>query len=239
MLSEMTVVFMAPVGNDAGAWWQVPAAASGTRHEFPGFGRPRAGVTPTMASLADEVASAYEPPLHLIGVSMGGMVAQNVAVRHPDRVGSVLVACTGAAAAPDVMQARADAALQAGMEAVLASTLERWFTPAAIAQSPPHPGVRYARETLLALDPASFADGWRAIATHDVRDQLAGLRMPITAAAGTLDAASPLSRSQEIADRAPNARLVVMDGVPHMAHLERPERLSEVIADHLDRAGGS
>ena len=65
-----------------------------------------------MASLADEVADAYDPPLHLIGVSMGGMVALNVAVRHPDRVGSVLVACTGAAVDPDVMRERARVAVE-------------------------------------------------------------------------------------------------------------------------------
>jgi pimeloyl-ACP methyl ester carboxylesterase len=234
----VTVVFMAPVGNDARAWFQVPAAADGIEHEFPGFGRPRAPEAMTMASLADEVASAYEAPLHLIGISMGGMVAQHVAARHPERVASVLVGCTGAAADPDVMNERAAAASTEGMAAVLDSTLRRWFTAEALAQSPPHPGVDYARATLQALDPEAFADGWRAIATHDVRDRLGEMAMPITAAAGSRDAASPVARSQEIADRAPNARLVVMDGVPHMAHLESPEQLSRVIADHLRWAGG-
>jgi pimeloyl-ACP methyl ester carboxylesterase len=233
MIRAMTVVFMAPVGNDAGAWWQVAAAQSATRHQFPGFGRPRADAPPTMASLADEVAGAYEAPLHLIGVSMGGMVALNVAVRHSERVGSVLVACTGAAVDPAVMHERAAAAQALGMEGVLDTTLERWFTPGALAQSPMHPGVQYARSTLRELDPASFADGWRAIATHDVRERLAELPMPVTAAAGSLDQASPLARSEEIAQRVPRGRLVVMDGAPHMAHLECPDRLSEVVDDHL------
>lgn len=233
MIHAMTVVFMAPVGNDADAWWQVPAAQRGSRHQFPGFGRPRADAPPTMASLADEVAGAYEPPLHLIGVSMGGMVALNVAARHAERVGSVLVACTGAAVDPDVMHERARAVLRDGMAGVLDTTLERWFTPEALAQSPAQPGVRYARATLLELDPESFADGWRAIATHDVRERLADLTMPITAAVGSVDRASPLARSEEIAQRVPCGRLVVMDGAPHMAHLECPDRLSEVVDDHL------
>jgi pimeloyl-ACP methyl ester carboxylesterase len=239
MIRAMTVVFMAPVGNDAGAWWQVAAAQSATRHQFPGFGRPRADAPPTMASLADEVAGAYEAPLHLIGVSMGGMVALNVAVRHPDQVGSVLVACTGAAVDPAVMHERARAAVSEGMEGVLDTTLERWFTSEALAQTPAHPGVQYVRATLRELDPSSFADGWRAIATHDVRERLAELPMPITAAAGSLDQASPLARSEEIADRVPGGRLVVMDGAPHMAHLECPDRLSEVVDDHLAWAQAS
>ena len=63
--------------------------------------------------------------------------------------------------------------------------------------------------------------------------------MPITAAAGSLDQASPLARSEEIAQRAPGGRLVVMDGAPHMAHLECPERFSEVVDDHLTWAQAS
>jgi 3-oxoadipate enol-lactonase len=233
----MTVVYMAPVGNDARSWDWVDVAAGGVRHEFPGFGRPRAAAQPTMASLADEVAAGYAGTLHLIGVSMGGMVAQHVALRHPRRVGSLLVACTGASAEPEVMHARADAAEEGGMEAVLRSTLERWFTPEALAQQPEHRGVAYARRTLLALDPGAFADGWRAIATHDAAPRLGELAMPVTAVAGSRDAASPLARSEEIAARTQAGRLVTVDGAPHMIHLECPDRFSAVIAEHLARIG--
>lgn len=233
----MTLVFMAPIGNDAASWDRVPIAHDGVRHEFPGFGRPRAETPPTMATLADEVAATYDPPLHLVGVSMGAMVAQNVAARYPERVGSLLIACTGAAADPEMMNERARAAEEGGMAAVVESTLKRWFTAAALAERPEHPGVAYARQRLETLDPHAFADGWRTIATHDVRARLVDLMMPITAAAGSLDAASPLGRSEEIAQRAPHARLVVMDGAPHMPHLECPERLDEVIRGHLAWAG--
>ncbi|MGW1786583.1 alpha/beta fold hydrolase [Streptomyces sp. NPDC002143] len=232
----MTVVYMAPVGHDAGSWEWVEAASNGVRHQFPGFGRPRAVDQPTMAHLADEVAANHAGPLHLVGVSMGGMVALHAALRHPQRVRSLLVACTGASAAPDVMRARAEAAEKGGMEAVLAPTLERWFTRDALAQ-PDHPGVEYARRTLLALDPLAFADGWRTIATHDARPRLRELTMPVTAVAGAHDAASPSARSAEIAELTPNGRLVVVDNAPHMIHLECPGKFSAVIREHLSSAG--
>lgn len=228
---------MAPIGNDAASWERVAIAAEAVEHQFPGFGRPRADSQPTMASLADEVAASHSGPLHLIGVSMGGMVGQHVALRHPHRVRSLMVACTGAQADPQVMQDRAVAAEQTGMEGVLQSTLERWFTADALARRPEHPGVAYARRTLLALDPHSFADGWRAIATHDALPRLGELQMPVTAVAGTRDAASPVERSREIADRAPGGRLVVVDGAPHMIHLECPARFSQIIDEHLERVG--
>lgn len=235
----MTVVFIAPIGSDARSWDGVPIAGAGVRHELPGFGRPRATVPPTMASLADELVAEHPGPLHLVGISMGGMVAQHAALRHPDRVASLLVACTGAATDPETMAARARAAEAGGMAAVIDSTLARWFTAGALARVPAHPGVEYARNTLAALDPKAFADGWRAIGGHDVRERLPELAMPLTAVAGSADAASPLRRSEELAARARNGRLVVVDGAPHMIHLECPERFSAAVSEHLQWAGAT
>jgi 3-oxoadipate enol-lactonase len=228
----MTVIFMAPIGLDATSWAWVDVAKGAAKHQFPGFGRPRSALQPTMASLADEVAAAYDGPLDLIGVSMGGMVGLHVALRHPARVTSLLVACTGASAEPARMLARAASAEEVGMAAILGSTLERWFTPDALA-FPGHPGVAHARRTLLRLDPRAFADGWRAIATHDAAPRLGELSIPVTAIAGGRDSASPLARSAQIAERTPRGRLVVVDEAPHMIHLECPEKFSAAVSEHL------
>lgn len=234
ILLSVTLVLLTPIGLDAGCWSTTGLLDDGAvAHEFPGFGaRPRSDATPTMATLADEIASSYAGQLDVVGVSMGGMVGQHVAARHPDRVRSLLVACTGAAANREVMLARASMAEAEGMAGVLQSTLERWFTPTALAMGDEHPGVAYALRTLLALDPAAFADGWRAIAGHDVRDRLPLIRARVTALAGAQDAASPLSRSEEIAERVPGARLTVLDG-PHMMHLERPDAFATAVRAHL------
>jgi 3-oxoadipate enol-lactonase len=231
----LTLVCMAPIGLDADSWAWVDSVKTAVKHQFPGFGRPRASVQPTMADLAEEVAASYLGALDLIGVSMGGMVSLHVALRHPARVRSLLVACTGASADPAAMLARASAAEDGGMAAVLASTLERWFSPDALT-SAGHPGVEYARRTLLGRDPRAFADGWRAIATHDTAARLAELTIPVTAVAGGRDAASPLARSQQIAERTRNGRLVVVTDAPHMIHLECPKQFSAVISEHLARA---
>jgi len=119
------------------------------------------------------------------------------------------------------------------MAAVLDSTLERWFTPPALAE-PGHPGVAYARRALLALDPGSFADGWRAIGGHDIRERLPEIDVPVTCIAGTADTASPVLRTQDVADRVKNSSLVILDG-PHMMHLERPAEFSAAVREHLRR----
>jgi pimeloyl-ACP methyl ester carboxylesterase len=225
---------MTPIGLDAACWrWTTLAAGDVVKHVFPGFGgRPRAASAPDMGRLADEVAERYDGALDLVGVSMGGMVAQNVAVRHPHRVRSLFTACTGAATSPDAMLKRARAAEADGMEGVLDITLQRWFTQEARARRPEPPGVVYARDTLLALQPAAFADGWRAIATHDVRARLPEVGVPTTCVAGEADAASPVARGEEIARLVPNCRLLILPG-PHMMHLENPDGFSAALADHL------
>jgi pimeloyl-ACP methyl ester carboxylesterase len=235
----VTLVLLTPIGLDADCWERMPMPATRVlRHVFPGFGgRLRWRTAPTMASLADEVAQTYEGPVALAGQSLGGMVALHVALRHPHAVSSLLIACTGAAADRRTMNDRAERVEAIGMEGVLEETLSRWFTPAALAQTPEHPGVAHARSRLLALDPRSFADGWRAIAGHDVVARLGEISVPTTALAGTADTASPRARSHTIAERVPGARYVELDG-PHMMALERPREFGAALALHLRWAEG-
>jgi len=236
ILPPVTLVLLTPIALDADAWEHVPLPGLPTvKHIFPGFGgRARAAVPPTMASLADEVAESYDGPLDVAGCSLGAMVAMHLAIRHHDRVRSLFAACTGPSADPDVMEQRAADAEALGMQGVLGVTLERWFTAGALAQRPEHPGVTYARERLLALDPNAFADGWRAIGGHDARAQLPHVTATTTVVAGTTDAAASVERVKGISDRVPGARLVVLDG-PHMMLLEQPVAFGEALADHLER----
>lgn len=231
----MPLILLTPIGLDRRAWQfgdllEHPAAVP---HEFPGFGaQARAPITPTMISLSDQVARSYDGSLDLVGVSMGGMVAQHLCVRFPERVRSAVIACTGPDADPRTMAARAQAALDAGMQGVLDETLARWFTGAALARQPAHPGVQYARETLQGLDRQSFADGWSAIATHDARAGLPSVRARVTVIAGLQDVAAPVERCAEIASLIPRARLVKMPG-PHMLALEQGAAFSQAVRRHL------
>lgn len=239
MPTPATLILLTPIGLDAGCWERVELPSVPIRrHEFPGFGsRPRASQQQTMESLADEVAASYPGPLDLVGVSMGAMVAQNLAVRHPGRVRSLLVACTGAAVDREAMLRRAEDVEANGMPGVLHETLERWFTTGALALVPPHPGVAYARATLLALDAQCFADGWRAIATHDVSARLAEIEAPTTCVLGTSDPVGTRARVSEVANGVRHGRLVELEG-PHMLHLEQPDTFAHAVHDHLAALGG-
>jgi 3-oxoadipate enol-lactonase len=230
----VTLVLLPPIGLDRSCWdWVELPEGEVHRHEFPGFGRrPRAPEPPSMDELADEVARDYPGPLDVAGVSMGGMVAQHLALRHPRRVRSLLIACTGAAVDPEIMVERAAQVESDGIDGMLDATLQRWFTPAALARNPEHPGVGYARRTLLALHPGSFADGWRTIADHDVRARLGEIRAPTTCVAGSADPVGTRERVRELEELIPRAQLLLREG-PHMLHLESPDEFGSALHDHL------
>jgi 3-oxoadipate enol-lactonase len=234
----VTLVLLPPVGLDEHCWDWLDLPVEAVRHVYPGFGRrPRNDQPADLDTWADEVAGLADgEPLDLVGVSMGSMVAQHVAVRHPDRVHSLLLGCTGGSADPAVALGRAEAAEAGTMTAVLDATLQRWFTAAALTARPEHPGVGYARGTLLALDPASWAAGWRAIAGHDVLARLGAVTAPTTCVAARHDLSAPVERVRRLARAIPGARLEILDG-PHMIHLENPAAFSTVLVSHLRRHG--
>jgi 3-oxoadipate enol-lactonase len=184
-----------------------------------------------MAALASDVVSNVQGPLDVMGISLGGVVALQIAVRHPGRVRSLAVACSAAFALPGPAIARVEEAEDGGMEAVVPSTLERWFTPAALAE-PGHPGVRYARERLLSDRVEDFAAAWRAMSTHDVSGHLGEIDVPLIAIAGGQDASVPVAILEDLAGAVPRGRLAVFRG-PHMLQLEQPAALTATLLDHL------
>jgi 3-oxoadipate enol-lactonase len=229
------VVFLHPIGLDRRVWSAV-AGPGATVLDFPGHGEAPPAATVSMAALADYVLSQIQPPVTLVGLSLGGMVAQQVAVREPGAVASLVVACSTSASHPQAMAERAAAARRGGMASILETTLERWFTPAALATSG-QAGVEYARQRLLADDPEVFARYWDAMAEHDVTAQLPGIAVPATFIAGAADRASSLETLRRMADAVPGAELAVVDG-PHMLPLEQPAEFRAVLDRHLSRVPG-
>ena len=235
----MTLLLLTPVGLDRDCWGPTPLTDDQEiRHEFPGFGqRPRWQGELTIESWADDVAAHLDAAADVVGVSLGGMVAQHLALRHPEKVRSLVLACTGADSNSVAMNERVTALERDGIEAAIEPTLERWFTEDARAATPPLPGIEYVRRTLRALSPGAFADGWRVIATHRAAGRLSGVKVPVTCLAGTRDLAAPPTRVRAMASELPSARYVELAG-PHLLNLECPDEFRTVVREHLDWAVG-
>jgi pimeloyl-ACP methyl ester carboxylesterase len=201
---------------------------------LPGHGdrrRPRPGMS--LLDMADEVAGWVTGPVDVVGLSMGGMVAMHLALEYPDRVRSLLLACTTARTPTEVLLERAAATEVASDDELVTTTLRRWFTADYLARTPEPAPLAYARNCLTRIDHAAYADVWRAIAGHDVLDRLGEIGVPTTCLAGTRDVSTPPAELEVLATGVPGARLVEIDA-PHMAPLEQPEQFRRVVLEHLE-----
>jgi len=230
------LILLHPVGLDRHCW-RLTALDTDGALDLPGHGA-RIGV-PVSASLeafADDVAAHVPGRFHVVGVSVGGMVAQHVALRYPDRVRSVVLACTTDHADAKVALERAAAVEEGAMAGVLESYLRRWFSADALERRDDE-GVAYAQKRLLADDPTVIATMWRAIAGHDVASRFPKIRQPVTVLAGSAGVSTPPARMAELVQRLPNSRFEVVDG-PHMLMLENPVGFTRAVLDHLNWAAG-
>lgn len=230
--AETPLVFLHPIGLDHRVWHDV-APPGGVCLDFPGFGSAPATASVSLAALVDYVVGQVPAPATFVGLSLGGMVAQQIAVRRPDAVTSLVVVCSRPSASPESLRERARLTRSRGMAGTLASTLERWFSPGALA-SPGHAGVAYARQRWLADDPEVVARYWEAMGGHDVRQALGRATVPITYIAGTLDRANSPGTLSRAAAAAADGAVEVIEG-PHMLPLEQPKAVRAALDRHLSR----
>lgn len=232
----MTTLLLHPIGLDRTTWAGVPIDGA-LAVDLPGHGDAPFAVLGGLADVADAVVAGLPDecgPLDVVGVSLGGMTALQLALRHPDRVRSIVVACAPAATAEEPMLRRAADTERLGMAGVVGAMIERWFSPEVAAAGGEE--VRAVERRLLADDPSVVAAYWRLIAAHDVRDGLAGIAMPVTVVAGSGDVSVPPALARELADGIAGARLVELEGA-HMLHLEAPEAFAATVRQHLAAFG--
>lgn len=167
--------------------------------------------------------------VHLVGLSLGGMVAQVLAVDHPSSVCSLTLCDTLCEIGPSqaqVLEERARAVEEGGMSAIVKSTLERWFSPSFFTSRPDV--VSEVEKLLLAADPIVNAQTWRAIARLNVVSRLPKLHLPALVVNGSLDTSIPPGAGERLANLL-GARLVALPGCAHMAPLEAPEKFVELL----------
>ena len=117
-------------------------------HDLRGHGHAAAApLASDLGTYADDLVRLVEglnlPKIHLVGLSLGGSIAQQVALSHPDRLESLTIIAS-TAWRNEAFSARAEAAERDGLAAQVAPTLTRWFTPQALAEN--GWAVRYARD---------------------------------------------------------------------------------------------
>ena len=239
------VVLVHPVGLDL-TYWAGQIEALCDTHDVVAFDLPGHGSTPgtpddwtlekAAAVLAQVVRSTGNERAHVVGLSVGGMIAQALTLSQPDLVESLTLIDTAAAfsdAGRAGMRERARMAREGGMQAVLPSTLQRWFTPETVARRPDL--IDRVTKTLLADDALVHAAMWDMISDLDLVLQLHRISCPTLILVGEHDPSSPPAAAKVLADSIAGAEMHVIPDASHMAPLEKPAVVNDYLCSFLHR----
>jgi len=229
-VNRPSLVLLHGVGLDHTVWQPVLAELGPTFEvstpDLLGHGaRPPAPVGTTLGTIADDVAATIAPGSHIVGFSLGALVAQHLALHRPELVASLTLVSSVCRRTPEEREAvlaRLHVA-EADLAGSTAASIQRWYADTGVADDL----VRRTEATLLANDPGSFAACYRVFATADaeVADDLHRIVVPTMAVTGELDPGSTPAMAHRLADAMPHCRAVVMPDTRHMLPVQRPREL--------------
>jgi len=211
------------------------------RYDTRGHGRSDAPAGAyTLEMLADDAKGLLDAlgvrEAHWIGISMGGMIGQTLALKHPGALKSLVLADTTSRNPPEawpMWKECIEAAETKGMEATVESTLARWFT-APYRQARPD-RIQPIADMIRATPVAGYVGCCHAIPKIDLTARLKEIRVPVLAITGAEDAAAPGTRA--IHENLPGSELVVIPSASHISNIEQPEAFNQALTRFYDRIG--
>ncbi len=209
------------------------------RYDQRGHGGSAAPAGPySMDDLVDDAARLIREwgrgPVTWIGLSMGAMVGQGLAIRHPELVARLVLANT-TSIYPEAAKAgwtqRIATVDSQGMAAVAEMVVERYLNADFRAAEPA--ATQAIRSRILRNDPAGYAASCAAVAGVAWQDRLGEIQCPTLVISGARDAGAPPAMGEAIASRIPGARMEIIVNASHLSVLETPAEFDALVKDFL------
>jgi 3-oxoadipate enol-lactonase len=229
--------------------WNLQRIAMATRFRIISFDNRGAGRSDkptepfTLEQMADDALAVLDAAgietAHVVGASMGGVISQIVAVKYPYRVRSLTLVCTACRNHPwrqELLQTWAKTAADKGMIEVGKAAAQWVMSPRSFRRLVP---AFTWMGPLAALRPRhSFVSQIDAILNtrEDLVDQLSTITAPTMVIVGNQDILTPRGDSEEIAERIPNAELVVISGAAHGLMMEHSSTFNRILIEFLQRS---
>ena len=228
--------------------WNLQRIAMATRFRIISFDNRGAGRSDkptesfTLEQMADDALAVLDAAgidtAHVVGASMGGVISQIVAVKYPHRIRSLTLVCTACRNHPwrqELLQSWAKTAADKGMIEVGKEAAQWVMSPRSFRRLVP---AFTWMGPLAALRPRhSFVSQIDAILNtrEDLVDQLSTITAPTMVIVGNQDILTPRGDSEEIAERIPNAELVVISGAAHGLMMEHSSTFNRILIEFLQR----
>ena len=175
---------------------------------------------------------------HLLGLSMGGMIAQEMAIRYPERIHGLVLACTHCGGkhqvpARDEVIALLTEMANAGTEESKIRALACFFDPETLAKRP-EVAQKYLDVSLTYPAAAEIlSKQYQAVVNHDAFDRLPQIKAATLVLTGDADVLVPPDNSRILAERIPQAKLAIISGGAHQIMLEQAQACNKAIMDFL------
>lgn len=242
--SGPAILFAHSLGSDHSIWDAQKSALATRRtvitYDLRGHGQTPATPGPYDFDLLASDALALLDGLGIerasfVGISLGGMIGQALALKAPQRLDKLVLADTTAAYPPEAQATWPERIRQieaGGLEPLVAPTLERWFTPRYRAA---HPEV-VARigEIIRHTDPVGYIGCCHAIAGLNFAPHLSEIRLPTLVLVGAQDAGTPPAMAQALAAGIPGARCEVIADAAHLSNIEQADVFNRLLSDFLE-----
>jgi pimeloyl-ACP methyl ester carboxylesterase len=184
--------------------------------------------------VVDVLDASKVPTAHIVGFSLGGMIAQGIGLRHADRVRRLVMlsAVAGRTAEErDRVQTRLAILRDQGIDAITGAAQERWFTEAFIARNPDQ--VQRRMRQLKENHAPSYAAAYTVFSTSDLGGQLHAIRAPTLIATSEHDLGSNTRMARFMHEQIPGSRLEILPGLRHSILVEAPDLVTRLVRAFL------
>ena len=237
------VVFANSLGTDMRLWDPIlpllPAGLRIIRFDKRGHGLSSAPPAPySMGALISDTEKLLD---HLkvrdslfVGLSIGGMIAQGLAVKRLDLIRALVLSNTAAKIGnPAMWQERIDAVNKDGIASLSDAVIQRWFSPAFCKT----PALELWQNMLEQQSAAGYAGCSAAISGTDFYTPTSGLRLPTLGIAGGHDGSTPPDLVRETVELIPGAKFHLIRRAGHLPCVEQPEEFAQVLSDFIHSTG--
>jgi 3-oxoadipate enol-lactonase len=239
--ARASMVFVHALGTDQRVWQPVvdllPQGSRVIGYDLRGHGLSDVGSTPySIEGLARDLDELCERlglgPSIVCGLSVGGLVAQALALARPERVRALCLCGTGARIGnAELWRDRAEQVRRQGLAAIAPGVVERWFTPAFGERHPER--VRGYRTLLERSAPEGYLATLAALAEGDLRDRVSRLSCPTLVVSGALDAATPPDLGRELSAAIAGSAFRLLPEAAHLMSVEQPRALADTLMGFL------